>query len=114
MSPEDTLRQHSFVISGRLQSGTEDVVNLDVALAAVAAEREDTAFDQCCKMSLFAEIERLQASRSAEGDRLDWLLCKLPGNVLRGLVGGLSDTSDVAEWRVAIDRAAGFLPPNAR
>lgn len=40
MSPEDTLRQHSFVILGRLQSGTEDVVNLDVALAAVAAERE--------------------------------------------------------------------------
>ena len=111
MSPEDTLRQHSFVILGRLQSGTEDVVNLDVALAAVAAEREDTAFD---KMSLFAEIERLQASRSAEGDRLDWLLCKLPGNVLRDLVGELSDTSDVAEWRAAIDRAAGFLPPNAR
>ena len=43
MSPEDTLRQHSFVILGRLQSGTEDVVNLDVALAAVAAERERCA-----------------------------------------------------------------------
>ena len=43
MSPEDTLRQHSFVILGRLQSGTEDVVNLDVALAAVAAEREACA-----------------------------------------------------------------------
>ena len=43
MSPEDTLRQHSFVILGRLQSGTEDVVNLDVALAAVAAEREASA-----------------------------------------------------------------------
>lgn len=81
------------------------------AKEAIAAEREDMAFD---KMSLFAEIERLQASRSAEGDRLDWLLCKLPGNILRDLVGELSDTSDVAEWREAIDRAAGFPPPNAR
>lgn len=43
MTPEDILRQHSFVILGRLQSGTEDVVNLDVALAAVAAEREACA-----------------------------------------------------------------------
>ena len=74
---------------------------------------KDMTFGQCCKVSLFAEIERLQASRSAEGDRLDWLLCKLPGNVLRDLVGELSDTGDVAEWRAAIDRAAGFPPPNA-
>lgn len=43
MSTEDTLRQHSFVILGRLQSGTEDVVTLDVALAAVTAEREACA-----------------------------------------------------------------------
>lgn len=86
----------------------------DEVRALIAAEREDMAFDQCCKMSLFAEIERLQASRSAEGDRLDWLLCNLHGNILRDLVGELSDTSDVAEWRAAIDRAAGFLPPNAR
>lgn len=111
VSTEDTLRQQAFVILSRLQSGTEDVVRLSDALEAIAAEREDMALD---KMSLFAEIERLQASRGAEGDRLDWLLCKLPGNVLRDLVGELSDTSDVAEWRAAIDRAAGFLPPNAR
>lgn len=38
--PEDALRQQAFLILSRLQSGTEDVVRLDVALAAVAAERE--------------------------------------------------------------------------
>jgi hypothetical protein len=38
--PEDALRQQAFVILSRLQSGTEDVVRLDTALAAVAAERE--------------------------------------------------------------------------
>ena len=47
MSTEDTLHQASFVILSRLQSGTEDVVRLDVALAAVAAavakERERCA-----------------------------------------------------------------------
>lgn len=41
--PEDTLRQQAFVILSRLQSGTEDVVRLDAAIAAVAAERERCA-----------------------------------------------------------------------
>ena len=50
--PEDTLRWHAFPILSRLQSGTDDVVRLDVALAAVAAERERCAaiadeFDEC-------------------------------------------------------------------
>lgn len=58
--------------------------------------------------ALYSEVQRLQASRDAEGDRLDWLLSKLPGNVLRDLVGELSDTGDVAGFRGAIDRAAGF------
>lgn len=38
--PEDALRQQAFSILSPLQSGTEDVVRLDAALAAVAAERE--------------------------------------------------------------------------
>lgn len=41
--PEDALRQQAFLILSRLQSGTEDVVRLDAALAAVAAERERCA-----------------------------------------------------------------------
>lgn len=41
--PEETLRQQAFVILSRLQSGTEDVVRLDTALAALAAERERCA-----------------------------------------------------------------------
>lgn len=40
MRAEDTLRQQSFVILSRLQSGTESVVRLDAALAMIAAERE--------------------------------------------------------------------------
>jgi len=43
MTPEDRLRAASFLILSRLQSGTEDVVRLDDALAAVAAERERCA-----------------------------------------------------------------------
>ena len=41
--PEDALRRQAFVILSRLRSGTEDVVRLDTALAAVAAERERRA-----------------------------------------------------------------------
>lgn len=41
--PEDALRMGAFTILSRLQSGTEDVVRLDVALAAVAMERERCA-----------------------------------------------------------------------
>jgi len=37
--------------------------------------------------------------------RLDWLLWKLPGDSLRYVVGDLSDTSDAAEFRAAIDAA---------
>ena len=33
----------SFLILSRLQSGTEEVVRLDEALAAIAAEREECA-----------------------------------------------------------------------
>lgn len=43
LEPEATLRQQSFLILSRLQSGTENVVRLDVALAAVAAARERCA-----------------------------------------------------------------------
>ena len=59
------------------------------------------------------EVGRLLDSREAEGDRLDWLLVRLPGNVIRDLVGVMSDTRDVGEWRVLIDKAAGFKPHNA-
>lgn len=43
-------------------------------------------------------------------ERLDWLLRKLPGSALRYCVGELSDTSDVAEFRVAIDAARAAQP----
>jgi len=59
------------------------------------------------------EIRRLLDSREREGDRLDWLLARLPGSVIRDLVGVMSDTRDVGEWRDLIDKAAGFAPSNA-
>lgn len=54
------------------------------------------------------EIERLLDSREREGDRLDWLLARLPGDVIRDLVGEMSCTSDAGEWRDRIDKAARF------
>lgn len=38
--PQDALRMNAFTILSRLQSGTEEVVRLDVALAALDAERK--------------------------------------------------------------------------
>ena len=57
---------------------------------------------------LRAEVVRLRDSREAEGDRLDWLISRIPGNVIRDVVGVMNDTGDVAEWRELIDKAAGF------
>lgn len=54
---------------------------------------------------LQAEIVRLLESREREGDRLDWLLWRIKGDELRRLVGEMSCTSDVAEWRDKIDSA---------
>lgn len=40
-----------------------------------------------------------------DAERLNWLLRKLPGDALRYCVGVLSDTSDEADFRFAIDAA---------
>jgi len=45
------------------------------------------------------------ADVARDAERLDWLLRKLPGVVLRYCVGVLSDTSDGKEFREAIDAA---------
>lgn len=55
-----------------------------------------------------AELRRLHAeceALRADAGRLDWLLWKLPGDALRYCVGELSDTSDGAEFRAAVDAA---------
>ena len=54
------------------------------------------------------EIERLRAEVAAlreDAARLDFLLHKLPGDALRYTIGELSDTSDEAMFRTAIDAA---------
>lgn len=56
---------------------------------------------------LKCEICRLLDSREREGDRLDWILARISGIELRRLVGEMSSTSDVGEWREKIDKAMG-------
>lgn len=63
--PEDTLRQQAFMILSRLQSGTENVVRLDAALAAVAAERE--------RMLELLQTARADASREGCPEAEHWL-----------------------------------------
>ena len=58
------------------------------------------------------QAEPAQA-REDEAERLDWLLARLPGSVIRDLVGVMSNTRDSGEWRALIDKAAGFKPHNA-
>src|SRR5690606_25891210 len=73
------------------------------------AERDQLAAENA---RLREEIGRLLDSREREGDRLDWLLARLPGDVIRDLVGEMSCTSDACEWRDRIDKAARFKIPN--
>ena len=83
-------------------------------LEAELAEAQSLSSDERTEMN--AENSHLRAeveAKRADAERLDWLLCRLPEDVLRDLVGYLSDMSDVAEFRRAIDRAAGFLPGRA-
>ena len=78
------------------------------ALVGALREEIERLFDEIDR--LLDEIKRLLDSREREGDRLDWLLAQLPGDVIRDLVGEMSCTSDVAEWRHRIDKAARFNP----
>ena len=97
------------VIVERLRSAAARTVrlNADVAMLCETALEAAEWVDSLC-----VEIDRLADSRSHEGDRLDWLMAKLPGDVTRALIGEMSDTGDPAEWREKIDAAAGFPEPN--
>jgi len=68
--------------------------------------------------TLKAELGRLADVLDVESERLDWLLFKLPGDEIRSIVGEMSDTSNVAEWRerldVAINKPGGSLPLRKR
>lgn len=52
-------------------------------------------------------LERALLQRDDEGDRLDWLMVKLPGSVTRELLGVMSHTGDAAEFRRLIDDVRG-------
>lgn len=100
-------RLHPLV--GRLRSTAARTtrLNADVALLAEAAMAAAEEIEMLC-----AEVDRLYESRWREGDRLDWLMAKLPGNVTRALVGEMSHTGNPVEWREKIDAAARFMTPN--
>ena len=97
------------VIVERLRSAAARTVrlNADVAMLCETALEAAEWVEALC-----VEIDRLADRRSREGDRLDWLMAKLPGGVARALIGEMSDTGDPAEWREKIDAAAGFPEPN--
>ncbi len=61
--------------------------------------------DEC--KTLRYELTRAIAQRDDEGDRLDWLMVKLGGNVTRALLGELAHTGDPAEFRARLDDVRG-------
>ena len=61
--------------------------------------------DEC--KTLRYELGRAMEQREDEGDRLDWLMVKLAGNVTRALLGELAHTGDPAEFRARIDDVRG-------
>lgn len=61
--------------------------------------------DEC--VTLRYELARAIAQRDDEGDRLDWLMANLAGNVTRGLLGELAHTGDPSEFRELIDEMRG-------
>ena len=56
------------------------------------------------------QLEAEVAGLREDAERLDFLLHKLPGDSLRYVLGELSDTSDEAEFRAAIDAARKQKP----
>lgn len=77
----------------------------------------DNAAEQAKLCDIVAQLKRddlilwprskckIRGDVARDAERLDWLLRKLPGVVLRYCVGVLSDTSDGKEFREAIDAA---------
>lgn len=54
------------------------------------------------------DIETLRAQVAQykeDAERLHYVLRKLPGSILRSLIGTMSDTGDIDEFRAAIDKA---------
>lgn len=78
--------------------------NLEAA-AAGALETIADLTDECTTFRY--ELARAIAQRDDEGDRLDWLMMNLAGNVTRGLLGELAHTGDPSEFRELIDEMRG-------
>jgi hypothetical protein len=49
------------------------------------------------------KVEGLQQKMDEESARLDWLMRNLSGAVLRELLGEMTDTGDIVEFRALID-----------
>mgnify|MGYP002359861855 FL=1 len=77
------------------------------SLADNAALRAD-AIDR--QNNVVAPLRAEVAGLREDAERLDFLLHKLPGDSLRYVLGELSDTSDEAEFRAAIDAARKQKP----
>ena len=71
--PEDMLNQRAFLILSPLQSGTENVVRLDVAFAALAAERERWMALACDGWSVLQGLDERAQRRTSHQNVSDVL-----------------------------------------
>ena len=71
---------------------------IDLAIATMTDRRE----------AMFQEIAELRAQVAQykeDAERLHYVLRRLPGSIIRALIGVMSDTGDIHEFRAAIDKA---------
>ena len=52
-----------------------------------------------------AELRAQVAQYKEDAERLHYVLRRLPGSIIRALIGVMSDTGDIHEFRAAIDKA---------
>lgn len=97
------MKQHPIIDKLRSAAARTTRVNAEAALLCEAALEASDWIE-----SLVAEIDRLNKDRLLESYRLDWLMCKIPGDISRALLGEISDTSSASEWLEKLDAAAGI------
>lgn len=79
---------------------------IDSAIRRFGLDTEFIDRRRHAKRSAMQEWEALFKGTSNDTERLEWLTRKIPGNVVRAIVGELTWTGDLNEWREAIDGAS--------
>ena len=97
------MKQHPIIDKLRSAAARTTRVNAEVALLCEAALEAAEWVD-----ALVVEIDRLNASRDLDRDRLDWLMCKIPRHASLALYGVDGESGTMAEWLEKLDAAAGI------